>query len=813
VPAPVVCTAVALHELALARVLADGLRRVHPDWRLTVLILDGEPPEGEPFEAIGREALGSGYAPGLLEALTDGPRPLAAALRPALMAALAEAHGGPVVWLDATVRPLGSLVAVVAAGRDGIALVPLHDRFGPPTGLAARGPFESGVVAAGDAEALHWWSDLMLDSALRHGARFDPLAAELLGAVAAAIDARVVRERGTCVGWWTLASGGRVEGDPPLLDGAPLAALNLVGFDPARPHWLSDEDPAGTARVSEQPALARLLASHAGDLLAAGWRTPDADGWRYATLPDGPELDDDLRDLLAQARREGEVAGDPFTAAGRDALFDWVAGEAAVGAGVGRYLERVHRRRPDLQIAFPDLAGGDGAGLVAWEREHGVAEEPVLTALAERRAERKDVAARERVGEPRTAEDRRVVAAGGAAARAVVGSPGVRLVGYLGDGLGLGEAARSYARALAAAGIGIEAVPVPAPMEQLGVGGRPPRRRRVDWRSPDASAGGRPLAEIVCVNPPELLRLSRAGLAREQGVHRIGVWAWELDAIPERWAEAYALVDEVWVYSEYVARALRDAPVPVTVMPLAIDVDRLEQAAAAAPPAETFRFLFMFDLLSSLERKNPLGLIEAFRSAFEPGEGPRLLIKTSNGDNRPEQLERVRVAALGRPDVEVVDEFVDATARDALAASCGCYVSLHRAEGFGLTLAEAMAAGRPTIATGFSGNLDFTSPATTRLVDWSPALVEPGSAIYTAGARWAEPDLADAAAALRETWADRDAAWARGLAGSEQARRLLTPAAVGERIAARLAEIGVEPRRRGTFRRLRSAVARRRGRP
>jgi glycosyltransferase involved in cell wall biosynthesis len=788
---PTVCTAVALRELALARVLAGDLERVHPGWRLTALVLDGDPPAGEPFEAVGREILDDGAA-GPMEALTDGPRALAAALRPALMAALAERRGGVAIWIDPTVRLFGPLDAVVGAAGDGVALVPRHGRLELPCGLGARGPFESGVVAGADLAALHWWDELLRDAALRRGAAFDPLAEDLLGALAGAVErTSIVRDAGIA-GWWSLAAGGKLEQRPWRIDGAPLSAFNLAGFDPARPHWLSSEDVDGRARISDNPALAALLPEHVQDLTAAGWE-PDTGEWRYSTLPGDVRLDDDLRDLLALARREGAVPGDPFGAEGCAALLDWIDGESSVGAGVGRYLERVHRRRADLQIAFPDVSGGDGPALAAWERAHGVGEEPVLAALAQRRS-----------GRPGGGLE------AGPGKRADRG-PSVRVVGYFDDGLGLGEAARAYVRALAAAGTAVEAVTVPAPMEQPRAG-RPARRQRVDWRAPAWGGGAPPTVEIVCVNPPELLRLHQAGLERRDGVHRIGVWAWELDAIPAEWTEAFGLVDEIWVYSEYVARALREAPVPVTVMPLAIDVERLERAGDARRGGRSFTFLFVFDLLSSLERKNPLGLIDAFRRAFAPGEGARLTIKASNGHNQPEQLERLRVAALGRPDIEIVDAFLSTADRDALIASCDCYVSLHRAEGFGLTLAEAMAAGRPTIATGFSGNLDFMSADTAWLVDWRPAPVEAGSAIYTAGARWAEPDVEQAAELMRWVCSD-PAAGRRAEAGRERVRRLLAPGVVGARVGARLAEIEASAPGGVRAGRIRAALGRRRATP
>lgn len=765
---PIACTAVAGTRPALARALAQGLSRVHPDWRLAVLLLDGDPAEasGEPFDAVGVDALGLSE-PGLLELLARGPRALGVALRPALMAHLAERDDGPVVWLDPTLQVLGPLDRLVEAGRRGLALVPLHARRERLAGLAARGPFESGVVACDAPALLRWWANLTTDEARAAGAAFDPLADHALGAVLGASDqVRVLRDRALCAGWWTLAAGGRLAGEPVELDGEPLSAFNVAGFDPARPHWLSDEAGAEGVRVSESPALARLLESRARALLAAGWER-DAGPWGYRTLRGGVAVDDDLRDLFALARRGGVEPGDPFTEAGAGAFLDWIDSESPIGAGVTWMLERVHRRRPDLQLAFPDLPGGDGRRLVAWMEEHGAHEEPLLATLLERRAAR-----------PGSASPSR---------RPGRGRATVRVVGYLEDGPGLGEAARSYVRSLAAAGVEVEGVSVPAPLDGSEDAGRPRRRRRVSWDS--AAAGDAdPAVEVVCMNPPELLRAAAAGMTRPDGGYRIGVWAWELDSVPADWVAAFPLVDELWVYSEYVAAALRpSAPVPVSVAPLAVDPPPRMPAVSAR--GEPFTFLFVFDLFSSIERKNPLGLIAAYRSAFAPGDGTRLTIKTSGGADRPDQLERIRVEAAGREDIEVVDDFVSEAERDALIAGCDCYASLHRAEGFGLTLAEAMAAARPVVATAFSGNLDFMTEDTAYLVGWRPARVEAGSQLYPEGARWAEPDVDEAARLLRAVYDDPAAARARGVAARDHVTELLSRKAVGARLRERLEEI------------------------
>ena len=157
------------------------------------------------------------------------------------------------------------------------------------------------------------------------------------------------------------------------------------------------------------------------------------------------------------------------------------------------------------------------------------------------------------------------------------------------------------------------------------------------------------------------------------------------------------------------------------------------------------------------QRKNPLGLVEAFKQAFEPGEGPTLLLKTINARFRPEARERLRYAIGDRDDIRLVDALLEPAEMAALFRRADCYVSLHRAEGFGLTLAESMALGKPVIATGFSGNTDFMTPANSYLVDWTLTDVGPDAEHYPEDGTWAEPSLEHAAQLLREVYGDREA--------------------------------------------------------
>ena len=151
------------------------------------------------------------------------------------------------------------------------------------------------------------------------------------------------------------------------------------------------------------------------------------------------------------------------------------------------------------------------------------------------------------------------------------------------------------------------------------------------------------------------------------------------------------------------------------------------------------------------------------RHAFSPGEGPTLVLKSINGrERKPRQLEQLQAAVADRPDILVVDGYVSVAERDSFVAACDCFVSLHRSEGFGLTMAEAMSHGKPVIATGYSGNLEFMDDSTAYLVPYKLVPVPDDWWAYAPGALWAEPDVQAAAAAMREVFAGPERARAVG---------------------------------------------------
>jgi glycosyltransferase involved in cell wall biosynthesis len=196
----------------------------------------------------------------------------------------------------------------------------------------------------------------------------------------------------------------------------------------------------------------------------------------------------------------------------------------------------------------------------------------------------------------------------------------------------------------------------------------------------------------------------------------------------------------------------------------------------------------MFDMFSVLERKNPVAVIRAFRRAFGRDEKATLVLKTSAGAPDPEESAQLQAAA-DDAGVLVVRQLLSREKAYRYLQMCDCYVSLHRSEGFGLGMAEAMLLGKPVIATGYSGNLDFMNQQNSYLVDFQMIDVREERQIYRRDFRWAEPSVDHAAAMMRQVFDDARAARAVGARAREELREKLSLSAAGDRMAARLREI------------------------
>lgn len=361
---------------------------------------------------------------------------------------------------------------------------------------------------------------------------------------------------------------------------------------------------------------------------------------------------------------------------------------------------------------------------------------------------------------------------------------GVNAFAYVRGRFGIAEGARLYSRALLLAGYPIAihdiAIDVPHDMGDTSLDHQVAQEF-------DASYA----VNLIFVGP-DYFRQAIENIGREQlaGRYTIACWYWELENFPEPWLPALTEVDEIMVSSDFVRRAIQrvtDKPVLLVPLPVSEAPSSGLQRADFGLAEDAFLFLTSFDFNSYVARKNPEAVIEAFVRAFpEGGHDVQLLIKSSNGHRHPEKLRALLNAAKRSSRVVVRDDVLDREDMLALQRCSDAYVSLHRAEGFGLGLAECMGLGKPVIATAWSGNLEFMTAENSCLVDFHLVPVNEGEYVHHEGQRWAEPDIAHAAVYMRRLASDRAYAAAIGARAARDVREHLAPTVVAQAIIDRL---------------------------
>ncbi|HJZ59185.1 MAG TPA: glycosyltransferase [Gemmataceae bacterium] len=378
---------------------------------------------------------------------------------------------------------------------------------------------------------------------------------------------------------------------------------------------------------------------------------------------------------------------------------------------------------------------------------------------------------------------------------------GVNVCGYLRTENGLGAAVRGYVRALRAAEV---------PVALADVSDLSGNRAGDDTLA--GSAGEYPHdVNLVCGDVEQHFAIrARLGEGFFRGRYNVGLWAWELPHFPERWYDRFAHYDEIWVASSFIANALSPVcPVPVVRVPPALTLESpgdRDRGRARLGVADEFVFLFVFDFWSRTARKNPLAVVEAFRRAFSPADPARLVLKCINPGFEKAAFDAMTDRARGYPVSIHTEYWTGAEVRD-LTAACDAYVSLHRSEGVGLTVTDAMALGKPVIATGWSGTADFLTVGTGYPVRYDLVPVAERSGPYRKGGVWAEPSVEHAAELMRRVFENRVEAAALGRAARREIEEHYSEAAVGRLVRQRLDLIAARHRFAGLKRDLRTEPA------
>jgi glycosyltransferase involved in cell wall biosynthesis len=359
----------------------------------------------------------------------------------------------------------------------------------------------------------------------------------------------------------------------------------------------------------------------------------------------------------------------------------------------------------------------------------------------------------------------------------------VAVAGELTRFSGLGEGARLMSLGLEVLGVPNWPVDVSAHLP-AGASGMPAGKNTCPPR-------GVPL--IIHVNAPLLpLVLLRLPRRFSRGRRVVGFWNWELPDLPPDWRAGASFVHEVWVPSPFTAKAIEPllpGRVRVVPFPLAVAPPKpfTRDRGVFGLPEAAVVVLVSMNLASSFERKNPMAAIAAFRDAFDKRPDRILVLKIGNPDHFPADFAHIVAAVADAPNIRIDTTSYPTAEVHALTAVADIVLSLHRAEGFGLVLAEAMLLGKPVIATGWSGNMAFMDQHSAALVDYRLVPVQDPRQVYH-NSSWAEPDHAQAVAHLRRL---ADSAGAREELGARARQRAMEALTV-DPLAAAVRGLGLD---------------------
>ncbi|HEX2831481.1 MAG TPA: glycosyltransferase [Thermoanaerobaculia bacterium] len=770
-----VFTIIARNYLAHARVLAASLARHNPAARLHVLLLDDPersiPPEPS-FELIHPDELpfdppSEFYTMAAIYDVTE----LATAVKPWVFEHLFARGAAVAIYLDPDIEVFDSLGPLEPLAREhGIVLtphltepLPRDDKRPDERDLLLAGIYNLGFLAlSADAATtfLPWWRERLRRDCLNDPTRGLFVDQRWIDYAPALFEPRILKDPGYNVAYWNLSHRLLTRDDERaphriLVNGQPLRFFHFSGFSPRTPHLLSKHQHASVRiRLSDQPLLAELCERYAAALEQAG--VADCTfAYGFEQTAAGLLLDTRARRTLRRTYLDDEAGAhvpafaNPFSRNGADDVIERLLRPSPHGPGVPAYLGEIWSERPDLRVAFPRINSVDAKRFLDWVRTQGVREHEIPPQLIPREIPE--------VSTPAT--------------RAKSLSPGVNVYGYAFAESGTGQIVRSAVAALAAEGIPYSVVPFTRTIS----------RQQREFRDLGAAA---PTFDtnLICVNADQVpLFFESMGTQLLPGARNIGLWAWEVEDLPAAMAGNERYLDEVWGISEFTAATLARALTrPVRAFPLPVVVPQVKpRTRAELGMPDGFLFLFCFDFDSVFRRKNPLAAITAFQQAFRDRNDVVLYIKTTNAERHAAESEALRAAARGRANIVIRDAYVTSDEYFSMLDACDCYVSLHRSEGFGLTVAEAMALGKPVISTAYSSTLEFANdsnsfPVRTRIVE-----VGNDAPPYPPHSRWAEPDVAHAAEQMVRVYADRGEAAAMGERARADIETLHSPAARG----------------------------------
>ena len=747
--------------MPMAKVLLASAKRHHPEATFYLCLADEKTFDPHFYPADGVETVlaedlgipdfrGFAFRYDIMEFNT--------ALKPFMIRHLLAKGHGSVIYFDPDIEvfaPLDDVFSLLDAGASFVLTPHLtkpaeRDMYPDDVGIMRAGIYNLGFLAVGAGDeadgVLRWWSRRLLYQCVNDQANGIFVDQKFMDLVPGFADgARVLRNTGYNVAYWNLHQRALAGGEGRwTVDGRPLRFFHFSGISPTDTSRLSKHSLA--FRGDELDGTLRALVKHyVTQVLDNGHGQIPEGAYAYGQFSSGTHIPTRIRRMF----REKHLiwAANPFESYEEFLHLPHSKPFGAPGASITNLMQYMHECEPWLQATFPPTGRASANAYRDWYVKSA------YTLIKDRR-----------LVEPVALQVARPSAKAALRRPPAKRNPAeadVSVVGYLRLALGVGEAARQVLSTLRHAGIDARGLPI-----DLNSKSHAGDLSREHLFGDQAEAR----LQIFNVNADQLPDvISHLGARLRPDAYRIVMPFWELEEFPAQWLAAFDLVDEVWAPTRFIQSMLaRKLSKPVLHLPLPLSFEKPASPSRAkfGLPENIFVFFFAFDFLSFVERKNPMALVRAYKKAFGPQERSdiKLVIKVLNAELVHEQGRAMRDLLRADPEIMLIERTLSREDTLELIAACDAVVSLHRSEGLGLLIAEAMALEKPVIATDYSATTELVSNKTGWPVDFKMVPVAPDQYVFSEGQVWAQPDETHAAWQMRQVVIDRDEARRRAVA-------------------------------------------------
>jgi glycosyltransferase involved in cell wall biosynthesis len=772
----------------MAKVLLSSVQTYHPDASLylcladTVLDEPGFYPDG--CTIISAETLG--IPDFLCFAFRYDVMEFNTALKPFMIRKLLSFGHECVLYFDPDIeifRPLTSVMNALHAGASFVLTPHICQpsegvAFPDDIGFMQAGIYNLGFLGVGSQEEtdrlLRWWSRRLEHQCVNDqasGIFVDQKFMDLIPAFAAR--AVILRDTTMNVAYWNMSQRQLTMDDAGnwIVDGAPLGFFHFSGFNPRDLSRLSKHT-SGCSGPDIGAALQKLMARYGALLLANGYGTIPAGIYAYGRFRSGANIPDFVRRLFR--KEHPQWPNDPFESFEEYLDFPLtVPWEGPGGPFMTRLMGHLYDLHPWFKRTYDPADKVAAQKYINWLARHGdsvVGDARLLEPAFERFGN--DVRSSRALPTKQNPAD-----------------ADVDVIGYLNLALGVGEAGRLTLKSLLRTGLAVRGLETSL---------NSPASRMDSGYEEILVAESHAPVQIFVVNSDQIaLVIDHLKDRLRDDAYRILVPFWELSNLPDAWLDAYRHVDEVWAPTRFIQRALlAKVDKPIVRMPLMLDFEPPRPTARSRfnLPQAKFLFFFAFDYLSYAERKNPRVVVEAFKRAFRrPGETypAALVLKTLNADKVPTSAQPLRDMLNDDADMILIERTLSREETLGLIGACDAVVSLHRSEGLGLLVAEAMVLGKPIIATDYSATTELVTPRTGYPVDYKLIPLNEGDYPFAEGQVWADADVDHAAWQMRQVFRGGEGVAARVDAAKQHIRTFYGQSEITRRQLDRLRILGL----------------------